>query len=121
MSKLWTFEGDLYSEKLGYKTPLRKDFNKTFGEIDNTTKFKATLRHGAFTDLGGYPLFFITSDCAPLCFKCAHKEFRNIIDSIRNRANDGWRIITRAINYEDTELYCDHCSEPIKLAYGEKE
>lgn len=68
---------------------------------------------------GGYPLYFITSDCAALCHDCARKHGRAVIDSIRTRANDGWRVVAQDVNWEDSALYCDHCSKPIESAYGE--
>jgi hypothetical protein len=119
--KLWTFAGDLYREDKGHKVPLRRDYDKCFGTIKTTTQFKSTLRHGPYAWPGGYPLFFITSDCAALCFACARKEARNILDSIKHRLLDGWRIIACDINYENNDLYCDHCSKPIESAYGDNE
>lgn len=68
---------------------------------------------------GGYPLFFITSDGAALCFKCAKKEGRRITDSIRTNCRDGWKVEAVDVNWEDTECFCDHCSQPIESAYGE--
>lgn len=119
--KLWTFEGDLYSKKLGFDVPLRKNYEKTFSRITNTSQFKATLRAGASTDLGGYPLFLITSDGAALDFQCARKEARKILYSIKNKLTDGWRIIGCEIAYEDARLYCDHCNQKIEPAYDKEE
>lgn len=68
---------------------------------------------------GGYPLFFITGDGAALCFKCGRKEGARITASIRDNCNDGWKVEAVDVNWEDTELMCDHCSELIESAYGE--
>jgi hypothetical protein len=54
-----------------------------------------------------------------ISFKAAKQERRNIIESIANRYDDGWRIVGMDVNYEDDTLYCDHTGERIKSAYGE--
>ena len=64
-------------------------------------------------------MFLCTSDGAALCFDCARKEARNVMASIASNARDGWRVVATDINYEDSNLYCDHCSEKIDSAYGE--
>lgn len=115
-------DGALYDTRAldwSKSNPLRRDFCQTHSRINTTAEFKATLRAGAFAWPGGYPLFLITSDCAAICFACARKERRNIFDSISNKSNDGWRVVATDINYEDSELTCDHCSKRIESAYGE--
>ena len=67
---------------------------------------------------GGYPLFLITSDGAALCTDCGKKAYRNIASAIHNNVSDGWKVEAVDVNWEDTELYCDHCSQPIESAYG---
>ena len=67
---------------------------------------------------GGYPLFAITDDGAAICAKCCGTELENIDTSTRG---DGWRVIASDVNWEDGELYCDHCSERIESAYAEPE
>ena len=66
-------------------------------------------------------MYFITSDCAALCFDCADKEQEQITDSIREHSNDGWRIVAVEINYEDGSLYCDHCNKTIECASCKEE
>lgn len=68
---------------------------------------------------GGYPTYFITRDGAALCHKCGTKEAPRIITSIRDNDRDGWNVAACVINYEDTDLYCDHCNQQIESAYGE--
>jgi len=63
---------------------------------------------------GGYPLFAITSDGAALCHKCCSTE-REAIGT--TTGSDGWCVVSLDINYEDTSLYCDHCSNQIESAY----
>jgi hypothetical protein len=116
--RLWTFEGDLYRKDRGYKEPLRRDYDKAFGEIKTATQFKSTLRHGPYTWPGCYPLYFITSDGGAICFKCARSEARSIIDAIKKRYRDGWKVEHCEVNYE-SEIFCDHCNEKIESAYGD--
>lgn len=68
---------------------------------------------------GGYPLYLITSDGAALCIDCGKKEYRNIVRSIHRNVSDGWKVEAVDVNWEDTNLYCDHCSQLIESAYGE--
>lgn len=64
---------------------------------------------------GGYPRYAVTDDGGALCHKCAEKEFDSIYAAT---PGDGWHIEALVINYEDTELFCDHCNEQIESAYG---
>jgi len=72
---------------------------------------KAALNSGEikvlpyYTFPGGYPLFYITSFSNILCPTCA--------------INDDYEdIVNYDVNWEDDSLYCSHCSERIKSAYG---
>ena len=65
---------------------------------------------------GGYPLFAITSDGAALCKKCAATERASIGTTT---GTDGWCVVGIDINYEDPELFCDHCGDRIESAYAE--
>jgi hypothetical protein len=113
-------DGSMYRDN-NFSAPFRENFKYTHAHIKNPADFKATVRNGAYAWPGGYPMFFITSDGAALCFGCAKKEAWRIIRSIRERQNDGWRVERCDINYEDRDRYCDHCSERIESAYGEDE
>jgi hypothetical protein len=99
--------------------PLRAIYSQGYGDIRTTAEYKAVLRHGPHAFPGGYPLYLICSDGAALCFSCGRKELRNILEAIRDKDRSGWRVVACDINYEDTDLYCDHCSKPIESAYGE--
>jgi len=65
---------------------------------------------------GGYPMFAVTHDGAALCPKCCQTESRSIGTTY---GTDGWAITGLAINYEDPDLYCDHCGDRIESAYAE--
>lgn len=118
-SRFYAFEGDLYRDNEGY--PFRKNFKYTHQHIKSTTDFKATLRNGQYAWPGGYPLFFIMSDGAAMCFYCARKEAKQIISAMRDKWNTGWEVAACDINYEDNDCYCCHCDEKIESAYGDEE
>lgn len=99
--------------------PLREVYSRGFPEIKTAAEFKAALRNGAYAWPGGYQMYLICNDGGALCFQCARKEARNVIWAIENKCSDGWRVCATDINYEDTELHCDHCSQQIPAAHGE--
>ena len=117
--KLNEFEGDLFSENYSNSIPIRKDYCKHFARINSLSQVKATIRAGSVTWPGCYPLYFITSDGAALCFDCARKEFRQVAYDYLNNCRTGWRIEGCQINYEENNLTCDHCSQQIESAHGE--
>lgn len=79
----------------------------------------------SFTDLGGYPLFYITQDNSVICPQCANnlEQLRKEIEA----AGEEWveidneKLVKAEINYEDPDLYCDNCSQRIESAYAEPE
>lgn len=115
------FEGSLYDTRKPNwaSTPVRENYSKGHSDIKSVADLKATLRSGPYTDLGGYPLYFITSDGAALSFATVRAEFRNVASSIKEETNDGWRVIGCDINYEDNDLYDAHTNEKIESAYGD--
>lgn len=98
--------------------PLREKYCYHFREIKTVAQLKATLRAGKYTDLGGYPLYLITSDGGALSFESARKNFKSVVDSIKNNHNDGWRVVACDVNYENDDLYCDHSNQKIDSACG---
>jgi len=81
-------------------------------------QFKQFVRQ-PFTWLGCYPLFAIMSDGGCLCRHCAESEAAQVIRSTVAESRDGWRVAAITVNWEDTELTCDHCGNLIESAYGE--
>lgn len=117
-------DGSMYDTRIEVwykKQPLRKEYKRIFTTIKNVSQLKATLRYGGYTWPGGYPMFFVTSDGAALHFDCVKENFRSVVDSIKNKIDDGWRVVGCDINYEDNDLICDQCGKKIESAYGEEE
>lgn len=80
-------------------------------------RFNHDLEGGAYTELGRYPKYFITSDGGTLSFESAKKNAELIRDAIRDTADvGGWGVIVCDVNWESF-LYCDHSGEQIESAY----
>lgn len=88
--------------------------------INSISDFRKAIRNGEYAWPGGYPCYFITSDGAALSFDAVRRELRSILESIANKANDGWRIVALEINWEDASLYCEHTGQKIESAYGDE-
>lgn len=87
--------------------------------ITNTQQLRAAIR-APYAWPGGYPTYLITSDGGALCHKCGRTEYRLISEAIRHDdTTGGWQVIGQDVNWEDSELYCDHCGDRIKSAYAE--
>lgn len=66
---------------------------------------------------GGYPIFYLLADDAVLCADCANGK--NGSEASENHPDRQWRIVAADINWEDPNLYCDHCNKRIESAYAE--
>lgn len=69
---------------------------------------------------GGYPLYLISHDCATVCVECGKKEYTQIAWAARYDHHDSWHMAGAEINWEDPDLYCDHCDKLIESAYAEE-
>ena len=114
-------DGGLYdTRKTNWsETPIRAVYRRTFREIDNPAELRATLRAGPYAWPGDYQMFFLASDGAALSFRAVQENFYQCAYSLRHKIDDGWRIVACDINYEDTNMVCDHTGEPIPSAYGD--
>lgn len=71
---------------------------------------------------GGYPTFFVTNDGAALCHACMKSERSSIVRAtLTPHDHSGWAVVAEDVNWEDPDLYCDHCSTRIESAYAEKD
>jgi hypothetical protein len=88
-------------------------------QISSISDFRAAVRNGPYAWPGGYPVYFVCDDGAALCCACVNTERRNILESLAHKQKgDGWHVVGADINYEDSTLYCDQCSERIESAYS---
>ena len=66
-------EGALYDTRnplWSKSAPLRADYCLGHRDINTVAQFKSTLRNGAYAWPGGYQMYLICSDGAPLCPQC---------------------------------------------------
>jgi len=61
-------------------------------------------------------MFAITRDGAALCHQCCANEHKSIGFTY---GADGWAIEALDVNWEDSSLHCDHCSDRIESAYAD--
>ena len=87
-------------------------------EIKTPVDFIRTVNAGAYAWPGGYPIYFITSDGEALSFEAAKNNLSCICDAIRNRSDDGWRVVGCEVNWEDGDLRCCHSGVAIESAYA---
>jgi len=110
---------DTRAAEWSHKAPLRAVYCRTYACIKTAAELKATLRAGAYAWPGAYQMYFVTSDGAALSFESVRAELRAVLASISSGTNDGWRVVACQINYEDSDLACDHSGERIPAAYGD--
>lgn len=80
-------------------------------------QFNEDLDGGAYTSLGCYPKYFVTSDGDSLSFESAKKESKLIRQAILDEdESGGWRVIACDVNWESF-LYCCHSNKQIESAY----
>lgn len=97
--------------------PLRSNYARHHRHIESAADFKATLRAGAYAWPGAYELFFIVNDGGALCFDCARTQARLVIDSIRHRTDDGWRVtLCEIAALHEDGVDCDHCGRTMHEA-----
>lgn len=73
------------------------------------------LEYEAYAWPGGYEISYLVKDGGILCHQCANAELMRTIDP----DDDQFHIVDYVINYENSDLYCDHCNRRIEPAYGE--
>lgn len=84
----------------------------------------------AFAWPGGYPLYYLTQDCAVLCPDCVNREI-HLIHSARpvrdkrgrleRSADPQWNVVGFDVNWEDADCQCENCNGRIESAYGADE
>ena len=98
--------------------PLRLVYSALKRKIRTCEDLKAALRHGGFAWPGGYTCAFVTSDGELLTFDTVREHLETVLWSIRNKADDGWRVIGVTGEYEsDGPAYCSHSGE---LLWGDE-
>ena len=81
-------------------------------------RFEAALASGPFTDVGGYPLFFLMADGETLSHAAALENAELIRNAMRDRDDEQWEVVAVEINWEDADMVCAHTYAPIPCAYS---
>ena len=70
---------------------------------------------------GGYPVYMLMGDGGVLCSACVGREIRLIVDATRPKGgyDPQWKCVGADVNWEDPQLYCDHCGCRIESAYAD--
>ena len=95
----------------------RQNYRLHHTEIRTLADLKATLRAGAYTHLGCYPLYFLTADGDTLSFDGVRQDWRTIVWDYNNLPRQ--RIVACDVNWEDVDMICAITGEPIPSAYGD--
>ena len=85
---------------------------------NNMQAIKQAIRD-KFAWPGGYPLYIVANDGGSFCIQCARAEYKQIAHDTVKKWQTGWDCAGSDINWEDSELLCDHCGEKIESAYGD--
>jgi len=115
-SRKYSRSENLYRERQSY--PVKTTWAEVLKDWTNNDDILRPIRREwrKYTDLGGYPMFYVTKDNGVLCPDCANKNLKLTLGD-----DPQWQIADADINYEDHSLYCDNCSGMIEAAYGEPE
>jgi len=63
---------------------------------------------------GGYPIYYVARDNGVLCPKCVNENLGLCTDPEDNDPRSQWIVNMADLNYEDSFLYCDNCSQLIE-------
>jgi len=110
------FQGELFDTRRDNWTaqPVRRNYARHSRDIKTGADLRACLRAGDYAFPGGYSIVYFTSDGAALCPSCVREELENVIDSIRTKCNDGWRVqYCDATCNMDEAPDCEHCNKEI--------
>ena len=88
-------------------------------DIETLADLESVLKDGPYAWPGGYPLYFVTKDGGVLSFKAVEENRTEVDSAIREDNDRQWRVVACYINWEDSDLVCDHTNERIESAYAE--
>ena len=75
------------------------------------------LEYDSYAWPGGYEIHYYTKDGGVLCHECANAELERTIDP----DDPQFYIVDESVNYEDPNLFCDHCNRKIGPEYEVEE
>lgn len=83
--------------------------------------YKGKLRLPTFTELGGYPLLYLTAGMDVLCSGCATTDYFEWLYSLNtpDEADCYDPPTTCDVYWEGPPDFCSGCDRPIESAYGD--
>ena len=57
--------------------------------------------------------------CAAMMMIGGAANAQSVLDSVKTKTDDGWRVVACDVNWEDGSLLDDHTGCPIESAYAE--
>ena len=88
--------------------------------INTVVDLDQVINNGPYAWPGGYPLYFVTANGGILSFDATQENMNQIQSAIIEHDDTQWQIIGYEINWEDSNLFCDHTGKQIESAYGEE-
>lgn len=85
-------------------------------KINSIKDFDKCLSSLGYTEVGGYPIYFVTKDGKCLCFETVAKEYERIKDAILHEMDNGWRVIASDVNWGD-KIYCSISGDEIESVF----
>jgi hypothetical protein len=98
--------------------PVRTNYRKHCREIRNLSDLKAVLRAGRYTDLGGYPLYFILEDGESASFEGVRQDWKRVVSDMIDGYGQ-FRVIGSEVYYEGPPMFCSISGKEIESAYGD--
>lgn len=96
---------------------IRANYCRHSIKIENSDTLKACIRAGAYTSIGGYPVYFIAVDGEALSYDAVQGNFKECLAAVKSgNRSDSWLVVAMDINYE-LDLVCSHTGKPIEKAY----
>lgn len=72
--------------------------------------------------LTNYPTYHVMADCGTVCQDCLEADAALVEEATANPGTDSqWQYADTDVNWEDPDLYCDHCGHRIPSAYADDE
>lgn len=69
---------------------------------------------------GGYPLYYLTSDCSVLCPDCVNSEIDRVDAEMRDpERHNQFQVVAVDVHWEGEPMQCEHCNAEIESAYGD--
>ena len=88
--------------------------------INTVVDLDQVINNGPYAWPGGYPLYSVTANGGILSFDATQENMNQIQSAIIEHDDTQWQIIGYEINWEDSNLFCDHTGKQIESAYGEE-